>query len=224
MRIAFSKSFLNGMIKAAKTVGKDPVKLAYIHGRMEILNSPHIRTGFDKALAGYKGATKKATFAVALRPEVLATAVEQVVQEGCGPISEQMRSNLPEHVELTQMYKEAAAQAGRPAPDDFLSRFARMKLSDKLALLSSLGGAGGAAAGALFPSRADDAYGRGPFSRAVRGGAKGFGTTAGGLLGVMAGNEVANRVDPTGRPHPLAMLAGAGLGGLAGNQLADSVF
>lgn len=224
MRIAFSKSFLNGMIKAAKAKGQDPVKLAYIHGRVEILNSPHIRVGFDKALASYRGHTKKATFAVALRPEVLATAVEQVVQEGCGPISEQMRANLPDHVELTQMYKEAAAQRGQPAPEDFLSRFQRMKLSDKLALLSSMGGAAGATAGTLFPSESDYSHGRGPFSRAIRGGAGGFGATAGGLLGLLAGNEVADRVDPTGRPHPLAMLAGAGLGGLAGHQLVRSVF
>ncbi len=224
MRIAFSKSFLNGLIKQAKVQQQDPVKLAYIHGRCEILNSPNIRAGFDKALASYQGVVKKATFAVALRPEVLATAVEQVVQEGCGPISEQMRERLPDHIELTEMYKEAAAQAGRPAPDDFLSRFQRMKLSDKLALLSSIGGATGAAAGTFFPSQADDAYGRGPFSRAVRGGARGFGATAGGALGLLAGNELGNRIDPTGKPHPLAALAGAGIGGLAGHQLASSVF
>ena len=222
MNLVLDQNFLNGMIKSAVEKGCDPEKLAYIHGRLSILLEPNTRRGFDRALANYAGTVKKSSLAIAMQPSILAEAVERVIQEGCNPICDEMRSYLPQHQELAETYKAAAARAGKPAQPEFLTRFERMKLSDKLALLSGVGAGVGGLAGVAHASPMDEAYERGPLSRGFRGAVHGAGTATGAGLGAMVGQRVGEGLNP-GQQHPLAMLLGAGVGGLAGHQLSSSV-
>lgn len=225
MNVALDQNFLVGMIKEAEARGLNPETVAYIHGRVSILMQPHVKAGFDKYLANCRLPVKKATLAFAMRPSVLAAAVEHTINESGNPLCDEMRKWLPEHQELTEMYKEAASRGPAPEPD-FLTRFERMKLSDKLALLAGTGAAAGGAHSLLRPSAMDEAYERGPFTRTARGAITGAGTAAGAGLGAVTGNYLADRLgDPSGagKPHPLAMLLGAGLGGMAGHQLSSSV-
>jgi len=217
-------NFLRGMIKSAVAQGIDPEKMAYIHGRLSILLEPNVRAGFDRALANYSGPVKKSSLAVAMQPELLAAAVEHTIQEGGNPLSDELRTCLPQHQALTETFKEAATAAGKAPTPDFLTRFERMKLSDKLTLLSSVGAGAGGAASLFRPSQMDQAMERSPLARTGRGAVRGAGVATGAGLGAMAGQEIASRLNP-GQPgrHPLAMLLGAGVGGLAGNQLASSV-
>lgn len=228
MNVAYNSNFITGFIKAAVANGQDPVRTAYTHGRLAILNHPEIRKGFDAVL---KQATlSKRTAAFLMQPEKLAGLVDHVINEGHNLLSEELRCHLPEHQELTELFKSAAARAaaGKPsAPmgENFISRFERLPLSDKLTLLGTIGGAVGGGHGVLSPSREDRAYGRGPFSRMMRGAIKGVSTAGGAGLGASLANEFAEKLTPTGPNslHPLAILLGGGAGALAGKTLGETI-
>jgi len=226
MNVSLDMNFLTGMIKEAVAQGLDPETVAYVHGRVSILMQPHVKAGFDRYLQNCNLPVKKATLAMAMRPSVLAAAVEHTINESGNPLCDEMRKWIPEHQELTEIYKEAANQGPVAPPPDFLTRFERMKLSDKIALLAGTGAAAGGAYSMLKPSPMDEAYERGPFTRTSRGAIQGASTSAGAGLGAVTGNFLADRLgnpSAAGKPHPLAMLLGAGMGGMAGHQLSNSV-
>jgi len=221
MNIVLDQNFLIGMIKEAVARGLDPEIVARVHGRVSILMQPHVKAGFDRHLANCELPVKKATLAMTMRPSVLAAAVEHTINESGNPLCDEMRKWLPEHQELTEK-----VAADRTATSDFLSRFERLKLSDKIALLGGTGAAIGGAHSLLRPSAMDEAHERGPITRLSRGAISGYTTAAGAGLGAVTGNYLADRfgdLSGAGKPHPLAMLLGAGLGGMAGHQLASSI-
>lgn len=223
MTVGINRATIEGFVKYAHDHNLDPVKLAWIQGRMAIATQDNVRAGMDSVLKNYKGGVSKSAFAKVMHPESLAQIVEDVVNESPCWAAEEMRQSIPEHQRLTEMFKSASSQASLPMDDSAMSRFARLPLSDKLVLLGQVGAGVGAAQNAFMPVEED--MPRSKPNRAVRGAIRGTGTALGGAGGAILANLLADSLVPgnKGQSHPLASLLGAGLGGLAGYKATSSV-
>lgn len=213
-----SPAFIDGFVAECYNRGltlDDTETLFCKHANAQYLATPGIYEGFRQGLQN--SGLSKAALARFLSPDILATAVDCRIKYGHDALSCLLRESAgmpePDMETVGDELQKVASAIGQQ-----LSSFQSLPLNQQL-LIASLVGAGAGGVKRLFmPNDEDQAEGRGPVSRAVRGAGRGAATGAGAAGGAALGASMGGRQNRLG-----GALAGGATGAIAGNQLAKMV-
>ena len=223
MKVASSISpdFIEGFVERCSDLGfnlDQTEELFRKHCNNALFTRPDIYEGFREKIASHNG--NKATLAKCLTPDMISLAEDVRLHYGEDPMSMQLRAELnipePSWDTVPDNIKQAASQLSR-----VMDEFDYLPLNQKILLSMIIGGGVGGLGRAAMPSAEDEAYGRGPINRGLRGAARGAGIGAGGALGAAGGSSF-GRMGPPGSDQTmrnLLMPLGAGAGALGANKL-----
>lgn len=228
-KILINAGFLEGFVKTCMAKGLDAdqtTELFQQHALSQLQSLKPVRESMERVLNAYDGPLTKRAFAQVMQPEPLSKVMLYTIHEGQSLGAQELRRMLPEHQELTEEFKKRAAYAESfqtPGVSETVSRFERLPLSDKIVLLSSMGGVAGGAENVINPHDADEARGRPALKRGLRGAAKGALIGGGAALGSSIGGNLMKDFQASDRNRLVGQLLGGGGGAFLGGRLANNI-